>query len=221
MLEPIHDFEIVTMFGESRFPNAEWDPEPIREAYFKNPDGKRWKKENTYILYKGNLKKPIRMDNDFIITQLKTNKGFLILSSCEYDFPELYSYGGGASVYVLYLDDTFQYVDMIGIATADCRDYDPACKLRYRGHRGPVDAVRIVGGRQLEFHVLTLGWYRVTLHEDEPQRFLFHKTNLFESSPPWWKKRHFTISLLPPRPNDPPVLGPWGRRSRLADRSFE
>jgi hypothetical protein len=220
-MQPIHDFEIVSRFDESRFPNAEWDLKSVRDARFKDKNDKKWKGHEEHILYRGRMVKKIYIYNEFIITQLKTNKGFLIISSCEYDFPSLYGEAEGASIYVLYLDGNFQNVDLIGLATASREEYDLARKSRYRGHRGPVDAVRIVGGRQLEFHVLTLGWYRVTLHEDEPQRFLFHKTNLFESSPPWWKKRHFTISLLPPRPNDPPVLGPWGRRSRLADRSFE
>lgn len=221
MLQPINDFEIVSMFHESRFPNAEWDPKPICEAYFKHEIHKKWKGNDAYILYRGRLIKKIYIDNDFTITQIKTNKGFLILESCEYEIHSFCSEGGGASVYVLYLDDKFRYVDLVGIGTVSGDEYDLARKSRYRGHLGPVDAVRIVGGRQLEFHVLTQGWYRVTLHEDDPQRFLFHKTEVFQSTPPWWKKRHFTISLLPPRSNDPPVLGPWGRRSRLADRSFK
>ncbi len=221
MLQPINDFEIVSRFDKSRLPNAEWDLKSVREARFIDKNDKKWKGHEEHILYRGRMVKKIYIYNEFIITQLKTNNGFLIISSCEYDFPSLYGESEGASVYVLYLDGNFQNVDLIGLATASREEYDLARKSRYRGHRGPVDAVRIVGGRQLEFHVLTQGWYRVTLHEDEPQRFLFHKTHLFERSPPWWKKRHFTISLLPPRLNDPPVLGPWGRRSRLADRSFE
>lgn len=197
MLQPINDFEIVSMFYESRFPNAEWDPKSICDAYSKDPDEKKWKKENTFILYRGRLVKKLYMDNDFIVTQIKTNKGFLLLASCEYYFPTLYFEGEGSSIYVLYLDENFRNINSIAIATASREEYDLACKSRYRGHRGPVDAVRIVGGRRLEFHVLTRGWYRVTLHEDEPQRFLFHKTHVLLGTPPWWKKRFFTISRLP------------------------
>ena len=50
MLQPINDFEIVSMFHESRFPNAEWDPKPICEAYFKHEIHKNGK-DMTHIFF--------------------------------------------------------------------------------------------------------------------------------------------------------------------------
>jgi hypothetical protein len=65
----------------------------------------------------------------------------------------------------------------------------------------PLAAVEIEGTRHLALHLRGRGWYRVTLHENPPRRFLLNAPRVERPNSQLWQARYFRVSRLR-RPSD-------------------
>ena len=196
-MTPIDDFEL----GPLDNPKGDW-PDIGEPAHPRLTDitiayGGEW-----YPLfglyYRGYRLPSLGMCAVGIRAQFCTAKGFLLFTS----HPS--SWTSSFSVHIHYVPSNFSGMDwgalsgLEGIKSLHCLErliYQPmpGYKAGVPGGPDPLQGVEVVDEANIDILIHLLGWFRVTLHEESPQRFLISTCHFEHLNSAWFHERYFHV----------------------------
>jgi hypothetical protein len=133
-----------------------------------------------------------------LLAQFKTDQGYLLITAWIGDG----HWSKKSHLFVYYVLPDFSGADWATVMTRWVCPHPPnEPDGSVPAENSPLAAVEIEDGRRLALHLRGRGWYRVTLHEDPPRRFLFNAPRVERLNSQVWHPRYFRVSRLR-RPSD-------------------
>ena len=211
-MKPIDDFEVLWHAEESRYGNA---PGKIERGIPPQPRLRRtypyWFGEHLalpVLLYKGDVINNLFIHGDYIAFQCETKSGYILITyATSNEFRNTF-------VNIYYILGDFSGAEWGEMLACWKPTFFERFKETYLGRApevhfdnpedpNPLENVIIRDDRNLLFKIRWCGWYLLTLHEDEPRRFLFSDSSFNKHSTFWHKRYLKGIRLRSPPPEMP------------------
>jgi hypothetical protein len=162
------------------------------------------------FLFKGRHINHLLLFGTDLLAQFKTDHGYLLVTAWIGDG----HWSKKSHLFLYYILPDFSGADWATVMTRWVCPHPPnEPDGSVPVENSPLAAVEIEDGRRLALHLRGRGWYRVTLHEDPPRRFLFNAPRVERPNSHVWQARYFRVSHLR-RPPDLVESGPVLRASQ-------